>query len=305
MLTRLLPTRFLALPPSARTALSRETPGRGRRLHSEAGYALLAVVFLAGMMVLAAAVAAPVLLTQGKREREEELIWRGEQHVRAIKLYYRKNGRFPKEISDLTEAKNGIHFMRKAYKDPMNKGDGAWRFIYVGPGGQLTGSVTRKSITGFPQPAQAALGPQPAAAPPPGQPVQPVRRVVTNPTGDQNPSPTEEGGSETDTETQTDVNPNPLPAPIAAPKAAIGGAGAPVEGQVFGGSLIGVASKVDRRSIKFYNGYGKYKEWEFIWDPQAEAAAAAGASLTLPGRTPSGLQGTQPSPFPSPQPPPQ
>lgn len=257
------------------------------RLSGEPGYALLAVIFLAGLMLIVAAVAAPILLTQGRREKEEELIWRGEQHVRAIKLYYRKMGRFPKDITDLTEAKNGIHFLRKAYKDPMNKEDGAWRFIYVGPGGQLIGSVTRQALSGIPtlqQPGQA--GNRPPAAPP-----QPV---ATNPLGNQSTATGEAGTTQNESDT------NPLPPPIAPPKSASPDAGNPVQGQVFGANLIGVASKVNRPSIKFYNGYGKYKEWEFIWDPQAEAASSAGVSLTPPAGAPGGVQ---PSPFPQPGPP--
>ena len=31
--------------------------------------------------------------------------------------------------------------MRQAYKDPMNGEDGSWRLIYVGPAGQLIGSL--------------------------------------------------------------------------------------------------------------------------------------------------------------------
>jgi len=51
---------------------------------------------------------------------------------------------------------------------------------------------------------------------------------------------------------------------------------------------VGVASKVDRKSVRFYKGYGKYKEWEFIWDPAEEAGAAGGLApaptgLQLPG----------------------
>ena len=277
--------------PRVRPPVRYLCPTRARKSACDAGYALLAVIFFAGVMVLAATVAAPILITQGRREKEEELIWRGEQHVRAIKLYYRKMGRFPKDITDLTAAKNGIHFLRKAYKDPMNKDDGSWRFIYVGPGGQLIGSVTRKSLTGIPtllQPGQAANKP-PAAPPNP----PPTRQVVTNPMGDQTSATGEEGASQN----EADTNPNPLPPPIAPPKTAGADTGTPVQGQVFGGSLIGVASKVNKASIKFYNGYGKYKEWEFIWDPQVEAAAAAGVSLTAPGGVPGGVQ---PSPFPQP-----
>lgn len=288
--------RPVSLPRPARRAvrpsLRHFRAARGGNSAGDSGYALLAVIFFVGVMVLAAAVAAPVLLTEGRREKEEEMIWRGEQHVRAIKLYYRKLGRFPKSIDDLKEARNGIHFLRKPYKDPMNKADGSWRFIYVGPGGQLIGSVTRRSLTGIPSIAQTAqAGNKPPAAPPIPSP---TRQVGTNPTGDQNPTPEDEGNGETGT------NPNPLPPPPAPPKTANPDAGTAVEGQVFGGSLIGVASKVNKPSVKFYHGYGKYKEWEFIWDPQAEATAAAGATLGGPGGAPGGVQ---PSAFPPPQPP--
>lgn len=70
------------------------------------------------------------------------MIWRGNQYVRGVKLYYRKMGRFPTSIDDLTKPKTGsLRFMRQAYKDPMNTGDGSWRLIYVGPAGQLIGSL--------------------------------------------------------------------------------------------------------------------------------------------------------------------
>ena len=85
---------------------------------------------------------APNILTQGKREKEAEMIWRGKQYARGIKLYYRKTGKFPTSMDDLTKPKLGsIRFMRQAYKDPMNPKDGEWRLIYVGPSGQLIGSL--------------------------------------------------------------------------------------------------------------------------------------------------------------------
>jgi hypothetical protein len=239
-------------------------------------------------MAIAAALAAPVLVTQGRREKEEELIWRGEQHVRAIRLFYRKVGRFPKSLEDLTKAQNGIHFLRKPYKDPMNKDTGDFRLIYVGAAGQLVGSVTRANLM-LPALQQTGrlgqVGNPPSGVLPNPAPQQPP---AANPGGDQNPAPDDEGGEPA----------NPLPAPIAAPKAGSTPAGAPSQGQVFGGNLIGVGSKVDRKSIKFYKGYGKYKEWEFIWDPQAEAAAAAGAQIPAQG----GAQAPQQSLFPNPQP---
>jgi hypothetical protein len=108
----------------------------------EDGYALMMVVFFTALMLIGAMVAAPRILQEGKREKEKEMIWRGRQYVRGVKLYYRKMGRFPTSIDDLTKPKTGsLRFMRQAYKDPMNAEDGSWRLIYVGPAGQLIGSL--------------------------------------------------------------------------------------------------------------------------------------------------------------------
>src|SRR5205823_6280973 len=60
---------------------------------------------------------------QYQRDREEELIHRGVQYARAIKNYYRKLGRYPTRIEDL-ESTNHLRFLRKRYKDPMNRDPG-------------------------------------------------------------------------------------------------------------------------------------------------------------------------------------
>src|SRR5256885_14815273 len=109
---------------------------------SQSGYALMMVLFLTTLVLLGAMAAAPYARTEAQREKEQDMIWRGKQYVRGIKLYYRKMGRSPPSMDDLTKPKAGsMRFMRQAYKDPMNKSDGTWRFIYVGPAGQLIGSL--------------------------------------------------------------------------------------------------------------------------------------------------------------------
>ena len=122
----------------ARSMNNRKSISQRRR---ESGYTLLMVVFLVAIMSITALAVAPNLLTQGRREKEEEMIWRGEQYQRAILLYYQKFGKYPTKIEDLTKQTNGVRFLRQAYPDPMNKEDGSWRFIYVGPNGQLIGSL--------------------------------------------------------------------------------------------------------------------------------------------------------------------
>jgi hypothetical protein len=106
------------------------------------GYALLMLMFFIALMMIAVTAAGPRILQEGKRDKEQEMVWRGKQYIRGIKLYYKKTGRFPRELDDLTKPKLGsLRFMRQAYKDPMNGEDGSWRMLYVGPAGNIIGSL--------------------------------------------------------------------------------------------------------------------------------------------------------------------
>src|SRR5271154_2121772 len=100
------------------------------RTNSEAGYILLAVLFLVALILLSLAVAAPRVAKSIQRDKELELIHRGEQYKRAIKLYYRKFGSYPASIDQL-ENTNNIRFLRKRYTDPMT-GKDDWKIIHYG-----------------------------------------------------------------------------------------------------------------------------------------------------------------------------
>ena len=231
---------------------------RGPR-RAASGYALLLVVFLAALMAITAVAAVPHLITQNRREMEEEMIWRGGQYVRAVRLYYRKNGRFPQSLEDLSDSKTQtkMRYLRQAYKDPMNREDGSWRLIYVAPNGQLVGSITQTGIIQFPgAPGGAAAGPpRPGGPGTPGAPGVPGKAQPPS-TGAMQP---------------------------ATP-------GLPGQGPVFGGNIIGVASKVERPSIKVFNERSIYREWEFIWDPTKDAIVVG-----QPGAQPGGIPGGRPT----------
>ena len=114
---------------------------------------------MAGLLVgiallsLGLSVAMPTWKTMVQREKEEELIWRGQQYDRAIQLYRKKNAApGAPSVDKLVEGR----FLRKKYKDPITNGD----FEIVGvsqagnaPGvqqpargfGQLVGGVRSKS----------------------------------------------------------------------------------------------------------------------------------------------------------------
>ena len=104
-----------------------ERRGAGRR---DAGYILLAVLFLVVMVLIALAAAAPKVAADIERDREVELMHRGLQYRRAIQLYYRKFGTYPPNM-DVLEKVNQIRFLRKRYRDPVT-GKDEWHLIHFG-----------------------------------------------------------------------------------------------------------------------------------------------------------------------------
>jgi type II secretory pathway pseudopilin PulG len=100
---------------------------------------------LVGMSVMAIimSVAMPVWNTAARRERETELIFRGEQYARAVALFQRKNaGAFPPSLDVLLNGR----YLRAKYKDPMTE-DGEFQLVPVGaiqagpPAGGRAGQV--------------------------------------------------------------------------------------------------------------------------------------------------------------------
>src|SRR5512140_2731100 len=91
---------------------------------------LLAIMVLLILALIALTVTAPYIVTQAKRDREEELIHRGQAYSKAIKRYYKRFGRYPTSLAELQNTQN-LKFLRKLYKDPMTP-DGEWRVIHYG-----------------------------------------------------------------------------------------------------------------------------------------------------------------------------
>ena len=99
------------------------------------GYTLLIVMFAIFLLTLGLMVAVPVWQTQIQRELEEELIFRGEQYVEAVRLYQTKNpGQFPENFDELLEEK----FLRRLYPDPMTD-HGEWNVILLSQRGGAAG----------------------------------------------------------------------------------------------------------------------------------------------------------------------
>ena len=139
----------------------------GRRELDDPGYIL--VVLLVAMAVAAVwmGAALPAWRQQSLREKELELIFRGEQYARAIALYQIKNNSYPLDIDVLVSQR----YLRKKWKDPVTGEDFQVVGLTSGQGGTPGQSV---APGGAPNPGR---GPQSlgntgrgAAQPPGGAP---------------------------------------------------------------------------------------------------------------------------------------
>jgi type II secretory pathway pseudopilin PulG len=121
---------------------------------SERGYAMAALLVTLAIMAVTLTVAMPVWNTAAKREREEELVWRGTQYARAVALFRRKYANAsPPNLDILLNER----FLRKKYKDPMTK-EGEFQLVYATDQQQLPGQQTRP--TPPPQQPSSPLDPQ-------------------------------------------------------------------------------------------------------------------------------------------------
>jgi hypothetical protein len=274
-----------------------------RRDH-QAGSALLMVIFMVATMLLLTSTAVLRIDTEGRRERESELAWRGEQYQRAIGLYFRKFGKYPTKVDDLVKQTNGVRFLRQAYPDPMNKQDGSWRFIYVGPSGQLIGSLRHTSLL------QSLISTPalPGASALPGALTLPGAAPSSGPGGN--------AGSDINTFGQTGQQGQQA---TSQGFNAMGAQPQSLQGAVIGGNIIGVASKMKESSLRVYQGGDTYETWEFIWNPQTQVAipgqggtpiapgapgapnAAPGAPTAAPGAPGQSIPGGPPMPPPTDQ----
>lgn len=219
----------------------------------DAGFSLAALIFFATAASIALAAAVPAYRLQAQREREEELIFRGEEYARAIQKYQRKFGVYPQNLEALLET-NGLRFVRRAYKDPIT--DKPFRVISLNADGSVNGStILNQRVNNTPlfggnlqtlgQPQQqqqqtpAPRGQQPQQQ---GQPQGPPGQGGQRGQPGQQPLPGLGGFS---------LGPN-------------GQVGNPQGNNVGLAGIIGVSSQSEEKSVKVYNNRQKYNEWEFI-----------------------------------------
>lgn len=86
-------------------------------MKGEGGFTMVAVVIFIAILTILIAAVGPSIGVIMRREREEELIFRGKQYARAIALFQRRYGRYPTSLKEMWE--NNPRTIRKLWKDPM------------------------------------------------------------------------------------------------------------------------------------------------------------------------------------------
>ena len=99
----------------------------------EAGYTLAIFVMIIAIMGIMMAAAVEIISFQAQREKEAELIFRGQQYVEGIRLYRKKYGRYPMRMKELWEADPKV--LRQKWTDPITGSD-KWGIVFQGQEGQ-------------------------------------------------------------------------------------------------------------------------------------------------------------------------
>jgi len=141
-----------------------------KTLRRQAGYTLVVCAVTITVLSIAVATALPLWSAQIRRDREEELIFRGFQYAEAIRVFQKRYGRYPVRLEELIEVRPRC--IRRLWKDPTTK-EGDWALIFEGGAGAQRPRRGR-TPEGAPAPPQppSKLDPLPEDAPE-GQPDAP------------------------------------------------------------------------------------------------------------------------------------
>ena len=130
----------------------------------ERGAALLTLLVAVVLLGLAAAKAGQSLSALMQREREDELLWRGQQYRQAIASYYGvKQGMYPASLEDLIKdprSPGTVRHLRRLYLDPMTGKE--WELV-KDPAEKLIGVRSTSDLApfrqaGFPKGLEALEG---------------------------------------------------------------------------------------------------------------------------------------------------
>jgi type II secretory pathway pseudopilin PulG len=316
-------TRESGLHP--RTAAGSRCRRRASRPQEE-GYILLTLLLVVALMaIFTMGVIIPIKFEM-QRDQEQEMIHRGVQYSRAIKAYYKKNQRYPTKLADLDNTSN-LRYLRKHYKDPLNKNQD-FRLLHYGEPGVTLGAgfnIGGGSIPGA-TPAGSPAGMNGAGTSGSafggsgfggsasggssfggsgfgGGNSSGVNSsgVFAQTSGSGGSSNSGFGASSNSQSGSGQQGTNSVPGSDATQASSqVTGQGNDSSGSqqlVVGGPIVGVASFSKKTTIREFNHKKKYNEWQFVYDPTTDR----GGLITTPYQpalasfgTP-GLSGAQPA----------
>jgi type II secretory pathway pseudopilin PulG len=104
------------------------------------GFTYLGLLFAVVLLGVVASIAMAVWHTQSRREKEQELLFVGEQYMKAIAAYravqVNGQGSFPKSLNELLEDRRfpmPVRHLRKRYPDPVTNSS-EWGLVPSGEG---------------------------------------------------------------------------------------------------------------------------------------------------------------------------
>jgi type II secretory pathway pseudopilin PulG len=144
---------------------------------NDSGYTLVGIVMMIAVLTILIAAVGPAVSTIMKRDREEELIFRGRQYARAITLFQRRFGRYPNTLKELYE--NRPRSIRKLWKDPMCGCDD-WKVLILGQPDAAPYAERQANPNAPPSTYTGVVRPTPAPASPfgGGEEAEPVGPIV-------------------------------------------------------------------------------------------------------------------------------
>ena len=110
----------------------------------EKGFTLVGALILAALMGLSVVAYGELASHAAQREKEVELLFRGNAYRQAIAGYYKKEQRYPKALAELVEDKRyptPARHLRKLYPDPIT-GQTEWGTMEA-PGGGIMGVYSK------------------------------------------------------------------------------------------------------------------------------------------------------------------
>jgi type II secretory pathway pseudopilin PulG len=234
----------------------------GAERPGEQGFLLVGVIVMAALVLIALSVAAPIVAKDLKRERELEAKHRGEQYVRAIRLYYKKNNSYPTSVKLLEGGQPLERYLRQHYLDPMT-GKDDWKLIGLGQAKTTVKGFFGQPLSGLNGAAGGGLGTA-GGMQSSGVPNTGGTSGSTGPSGSNTSGSNTSGSPGEPSSSGTS----------AFGTSSFGQNGANGGGSAFGsgstGPFVGVGIPKDGPSIITLNEQTDYSTWEFIYDPRIE-----------------------------------